>query len=264
MPYSIRPDHPQCPASKPWGVVKVTDGTLMGCHPTKGDAQDQITALNLSESERNMGPERRFFPVAEIRAAEIDGESRIVGYAAVYNSMSEDLGGFREIVLPGFFDDVLADDIRSLYNHNPNLVLGRTTNGTLSVGSDELGLRFTVTPPDTSYARDLATLLRRGDVNQTSFSWDTEEDRWEERPDGSIVRYLVKARRLYDVGPVTFPAYPMTSVQMRSMMNIPEIPAGMRGASVPASDDQGPPVDWQGRLDIQRRRLQLFEIGAER
>jgi len=128
----------------------------------------------------------------------------------------------------------------------------------LTIRQDELGLRFDAVAPDTGYGRDLLTLINRGDINQASFGWSTKEDRWEERPDGTIMRYLVKAERLYDVGPVTFPAYTGTNVQMRSLMgDVPEIPAGLRGAtkSADSGDDQG-----QASLDIKRRRLELVGL----
>jgi len=198
--------------------------------------------------------------MAEVRMAVdgVDGPRRIVGYGAVFNSLSQDLGGFREIVLPGFFDEVLLDDVRCLNNHDPNQLLGRTASGTMTIRQDELGLRFDTLSPDTSYGHDLQILIDRGDVDQSSFGWFTKEDRWEERPDGTVIRYLVKAERLVDVGPVTFPAYTATSAQMRSMMgDVPEIPAGLRGAtkSADSGDDQG-----QASLDIKRRRLDLVGL----
>ncbi|CAM8525464.1 HK97 family phage prohead protease [Enterobacter kobei] len=81
----------------------------------------------------------------EVRA-EQQGEQpmRIIGYGSVFNSRSEPLWGFREIIKPGAFDDVLGDDIRGLFNHDPNFILGRSTSGTLNVSVDDKGLRYDI------------------------------------------------------------------------------------------------------------------------
>src|SRR5713226_411375 len=93
------------------------------------------------------------------------------GYAARFNRLSEDLGGFHERLAPGVFTRGIAQDVRALVNHDPTLVLGRTKSGTLKLAQDLVGLRFKVDLPATSYARDLAIVVKRGDVNQCSFSF---------------------------------------------------------------------------------------------
>lgn len=92
----------------------------------------------------------------EVRA-EQQGEqpTRIIGYGSVFNSRSEPLWGFREIIKAGAFDDVLGDDIRGLFNHDPNFILGRSASGTLSVSVDDKGLRYDISAPDTQTIRDL-------------------------------------------------------------------------------------------------------------
>jgi HK97 family phage prohead protease len=162
--------------------------------------------------------ELRVFEV-EMRA-EGDAEPVIEGMAAVYNSMSKDLGGFRESIEPGFFENVLKDDVRALFNHNPDLVLGRTKAGTLSITDTERGLQVQIRPPDTQAGRDALTLIRRRDVSQMSFAFKVREggDEWIKSKDG--IRRVLKrggAERLYDVSPVTYPAYARTSVTARSM-----------------------------------------------
>jgi len=144
---------------------------------------------------------------------------RIEGYAATFNALSEDMG-FREMIEPGFFDDVLADDARALFNHDRNFVLGRKSNGTLSMGQDATGLRVEIDPPQTQLINDLViSPMKRGDINQMSFAFTVKPngDDWREEG-GQLIRVLKKggALRLYDVSVVTEPAYPQTSAQVRS------------------------------------------------
>lgn len=163
-----------------------------------------------------MDLERRFFS-CEIRMSG-DETPKIEGYTARFNELSEDLGGFREVIRPGFFAPVVNDDVRGLFNHDPSLILGRNTAGTLEIAEDDAGLFYRIDPPDTQYARDLQVSIRRGDVTQNSFGFMVLEDRWhqatEDRP--YVLRELITARGLFDVGPVTFPAYPSTTVNVRA------------------------------------------------
>jgi HK97 family phage prohead protease len=143
----------------------------------------------------------------------------IEGHAAVFNQWSETLGGFfpyKERVLPGAFkDSVEKDDIRALFNHNPDYVLGRNKSGTLHLEEDEKGLKVIIYPPDTQWARDLLVSIDRGDITQMSFGFIVESDRWG-LEDGMDIRELHKVK-LFDVSPVTYPAYPQTDVGVRSM-----------------------------------------------
>lgn len=161
--------------------------------------------------------ERRNFPVTELRAITDDkGLRHITGYAAVFNSLSDDLGWFREKIDPGAFSETIkTDDVRALWNHDSNYPLGRNKSGTLSLSEDAHGLKIDVQPPDTQWARDLMTSIDRGDVDQMSFGFETLSDRWE-TVDKQEIRTLIKVR-LFDVSPVTFPAYPDTEVGLRSL-----------------------------------------------
>ncbi|POP53072.1 HK97 family phage prohead protease [Zhongshania marina] len=141
----------------------------------------------------------------------------IVGYAAVFDSLSENLGGFREQIAVGAFDGVLGDDVRCAFNHDPSMILGRTVSGTLRISVDGTGLRYECDPPDTQVARDLMVSLERKDVDQSSFRFTVDEDSWDEDDDGRVVRTIKKFKRLIDVSPVTYPAYPDTSVAQRSL-----------------------------------------------
>ncbi|PJE80685.1 hypothetical protein CI610_00346 [invertebrate metagenome] len=149
-----------------------------------------------------------------------EGQSdpKIVGYAARYDVLSENLGGFRETILPGAFDNVLDNDVRALFNHEPALILGRTVSGTLDITSDGDGLHYTIDPPDTQYARDLMKSMQRGDVSQSSFAFTVDRDSWDEDEDGRMVRTIHAVRRLYDISPVTYPAYPDTDAALRSVI----------------------------------------------
>lgn len=170
--------------------------------------------------------ERRFFDGGlEIRGdLKKPGGAAVVGlrgYAAKFNVLSENLGGFRETILPGAFDDVLNDDVRALFNHDPNIVLGRTVAGTLRVFQDDAGLGYEVEMPDTPQARSLVTSIERGDVSQSSFAFRIarpDGDEWvEDEKTGAITRTIKKFARLYDVSPVTYPAYPDATVGKRSL-----------------------------------------------
>lgn len=168
---------------------------------------------------------------AELRAENETKTPVMVGYAAMFNKQSENLGGFREVIAPGAFDAVLNDDVRALQNHDSNLVLGRSKSGTLRMTQDGNGLNVEIDPPDTQYCRDLLTCMKRGDVDQMSFSFDVEQDgqTWAEQPDGTYLRTITRFSRLYDVSVVTRPAYPDTSVAVRSLEQ-------HKAAQVPAFD----------------------------
>ena len=136
----------------------------------------------------------------------------VVGYAAVFNSVT-DLGSFREQIAPEAFTRVLeqAPDTVALLNHDTNLVLGRTTSGTLKLAVDEVGLRYELQLGNQSYARDLAESMRRGDINKSSFAFTIERESWQEN-----VRTVEEVRGLYDISVVTRPAYNASSADIRS------------------------------------------------
>ena len=145
--------------------------------------------------------------------AEQNGNT-IRGYAAVYNSDSEWMGGFYEQIETGAFDEVLNDDVRAYFNHDENLLLGRVSSGTLRISTDKRGLFYEVDLPNTTYANDLVELMKRGDVNQSSFAFLIEKDRWEQR-DGTTYRIIEKVSRLLDVSPVSQPAYPDATSELK-------------------------------------------------
>ena len=138
----------------------------------------------------------------------------ISGHAAVFNSRSEDLGGFVEEIAPGAFDGVLGDDVRCLFNHDPNHILGRSTSGTLSLTVDGNGLTYRCVMPDTQLARDLVKSMERGDISQSSFAFEVAEDEFDRLEDDGLLRTITKIKRLHDVSPVTYPAYPDASSEI--------------------------------------------------
>lgn len=149
-----------------------------------------------------------------MESAEYEGNT-IRGYAAVYNSDSEWMGGFYEQIEAGAFDSVLENDVRAYFNHDENLLLGRVSSGTLRISTDKRGLFYEVDLPDTTYANDLVELMKRGDVNQSSFAFLIEKDRWEQR-DGVTYRIIEKVSRLLDVSPVAQPAYPDATSELKT------------------------------------------------
>ncbi|MFP1742510.1 HK97 family phage prohead protease [Lonsdalea quercina] len=157
----------------------------------------------------------------EVRAEQQgDAPAHILGYGSVFNSRSEPLWGFREVIKPGAFDDVLTDDVRGLFNHDPNFILGRSAAGTLSLSVDERGLRYDITAPETQTIRDLVLEpMRRGDVNQSSFAFRVARDgeHWYEDEEGIVIREISRFSRLFDVSPVTYPAYQEADSGVRSL-----------------------------------------------
>ena len=182
------------------------------------------------------GAERRFYSES-VRSAvrKINGADVPVirGYAAKYNSLSEDMGGWRERISPGFFDKVLDQDVRVLRDHMSTYILGRTKTPegfepTAWIGSDNVGLWYEYIDPQTSYSLDLKKSIDRGDVSQSSFSFllITAGDKWEKQ-DNVWVRTLLPsaAKNLFDVSPVTFPAYTNTEVASRSFSQVNNNPS---------------------------------------
>lgn len=154
----------------------------------------------------------------EVREAE-SGAVTIRGLAAVFDSLSENLGGFREQIAPGAFDETDIEDVRGLFNHDVNFVLGRTKTKTVRLKATRDGLEYEIDLPDTALVRDLVLApIKRGDIDQSSFGFivGPGNDSWDENEDGVMIRTISKVSRLMDVSPVTFPAYQDTTVAARS------------------------------------------------
>jgi hypothetical protein len=150
----------------------------------------------------------------EQRAA-VDGNT-LTGYVAVFNSPSEDFGGFREMLMPSCFDPLPAD-IPALVNHDDSACIGRTSAGTLTLKADDTGLGYTIALPDITVARDLKVSVERGDLPGCSFGFICLDDDYIGAEDGSVLR-VIRSVELIEVSVgVTFPAYTQTSSQVRSL-----------------------------------------------
>lgn len=140
-----------------------------------------------------------------------------VGMASVFNSTSQNLGGFVERVAPGAFTKTLQEsDVRALFDHNSANLLGRKSAGTLRLQETERGLAYEVDIPATSLGRDVAELLRRGDLRGSSFGFRTIADSWGETEDGYPLRTLNEVA-LREVSIVTWPAYEASEASLRSL-----------------------------------------------
>jgi len=201
---------------------------------------------------------RTFAGIVTLRAAAGETPEQIEGYAAVFGDEAIIAGwyDFREVIEPTAFTEALPrDDVRALFNHDPSLILGRNTAGTLTLTVDAKGLHYVVTPPDTSYARDLRVSVTRGDVTQSSFAFRVLEQSWEEPLKGSAdlpIRHIRKVE-LFDVSPVTYPAYTSTTVSARAI----DTARGLRAAAVvPPSLDEAE----ARRRALRTRELSLREL----
>ena len=257
MPYKSPDQVPAwVPAASKKQFMKVWNSVF---EKAKADGKSDKDAEQLAFAEatsvikkeaKSMSAKRevRFLQNCEMRASE-DG-AQITGYAAVWDSPSEVMGGmfggdFIEKVRRGAFSRALSQkqDVRALFNHDPSKVLGRTANGTLRLEEDSRGLRYEIDLPDTQQGRDLRELVKRGDVSQSSFSFRVFRDEnkrgdiWREPESGPAERTLTDVD-LLDVSPVTYPAYPETSVSARSLWpdGVPEEIEARAGKTGSGSD----------------------------
>ena len=142
-------------------------------------------------------------------------ETRLVGYAAVFNQRTDIGGMWIEEIAPGAFRAAIADgaDVRALFNHDANHVLGRTVSGTLTLREDETGLRYEIAPPSTAIGQSVVESVRRGDVTGSSMGFAVRAQEWTRAatPGELPVRRITEIDYLRDVGPVTFPSYEQTT-----------------------------------------------------
>ena len=146
-----------------------------------------------------------------LETREENGERIIEGYAALYDNETN-IGPFKESISRGAFDKVLDNDVRALINHDPSLVLGRTSSGTLELTTDDVGLKYRVKLGNQQYATDLYESIQRGDISQSSFAFTIKDQTWSE--DRSS-RSVDEVAQLLDVSPVTYPAYKEATVVAR-------------------------------------------------
>lgn len=219
--------------------------------------------------------ELRTYPLNHLRrvaTGEATVSNKLEGYAAVFNSLSEDLGGFREQIAPGAFKKTISEnDIRAFWNHDSNIVLGRTKNNTLMLSEDDRGVVSVIDVPDNQLIRDMVIgPIERGDVDQMSFGFDVIRDNWE-NVDDEIVRTLLEVR-LWEVSPVAIPAYTQTQISARALQmahDLRDQHTRERGLSPSNHDTPAPTIteprdhsaDWRlQKLAIAKRKLQLLQV----
>ena len=157
---------------------------------------------------KNYNMEKRIYNIETRIDSTEDGKDMVVGHASMYNTRSEFMGFYETIEEGAFTDELInSSDVRALINHDQNLILARNTSGTLKLEADAQGLRYEFEMPETSYGKDLAVSMKRGDITQSSFAFTVEEDDWTTDDNGNDLRTIKKIKRLYDVSPVTYPAY---------------------------------------------------------
>lgn len=159
--------------------------------------------------------------ILEIREIQENSPKTIQGYAIKWNELSNPIGGlFVEKFERGAFAESLkTNNQKAFWSHNSNYVLGSTRSNTLRLIEDDVGLRFEVDLPDSTWGNDAYTSIKRGDVDNVSFGFsliNKDSESWEDRSDGVLIR-TVKTANLYEISPVAFPAYPQTEVSARSL-----------------------------------------------
>ena len=172
----------------------------------------------------------------ELREHDDGTPPTITGYTAIYNDeveINSFFGKFREVIRPGFFTRAINErqDVRALYNHDSNFLLGRTSSGTLNLKEDSKGLFVEISPPDTQSARDLITSIKRRDVTGMSFAFTIKKLRWTENRDEdeegddeeTDLRELLEINTLFDVGPVVYPVYESTTAETKAFRSMDDI-----------------------------------------
>ena len=219
------------------------------------------------------------FQVTEVRAVRNGAKRTITGYAARYNLLSSDLGGFRERIASGAFKRILATnpDVVCLFNHSDSAVLGRTTAGTLRLSEDTRGLKFECDLPDTTVGRDTYESVKRGDLNGCSFAFMVDDSRMceykEEEIDDeeggirgmvkraarAIIRTIRDFANLIDVSVVTHPAYPQTSVDARHLL----VGAEVRSRVVEQMRQRMSEPSFEEQMELhqlRKRRLAILDL----
>lgn len=167
------------------------------------------------------GGERRFFesPI-EVRK---EGEDEFFEGTAVRFGSITDLGWYTEEIERSAFSEVMSDDVRGLFNHDPDVVLGRSKSGTMKLVVDERGVHYKIkyNPKDPDHVRVMEK-VKRGDVSQSSYAFSIKDMVWEKRDDKDH-RRITKLKRWYDVAPVTYPANTDTEVAARSLESLKKV-----------------------------------------
>mgnify|MGYP002623617335 CR=1 FL=1 len=182
-------------------------------HPVVLAMKEDKNIENIWDKKFDNIMEKRVYNIETRVEKDENDKEVVVGYGSIFNSRSENLGGFYEYIAPEAItnETIMASDVRALINHDPNLILARSKNGegNLMLSVDEKGLRYQFNIPETSYGKDLAINLKNGNISQSSFAFTIAEggDTWSTDDEGRDIRTITKINRLYDISSVTYPAY---------------------------------------------------------
>ena len=187
---------------------EITEEACETCEESCGSCDEEIRNI-WDKKYNNISMEKRLFNIENRFETKEDGQEVVVGYGSIFNSRSENLGGFYEYISPTAISEetIAKSDTRALINHDQNLILARQSAGTLKLSIDEKGLKYEFEIPETSYGKDLSINMKNGNINQSSFAFTVAEDEWSTDEDGNDIRTITSIDRLYDVSPVVYPAY---------------------------------------------------------
>ena len=214
---------------------------MLGCGSIKQDGRAMKKKLDSSREFRYVSLDEE-----SIEIREEGDEVKVVGYASVFNKLSDDLGFGREKVKRGAFAETIKDDdIRALWNHDSSIVMGRNKSGTLNLSEDRKGLKVEIMPPSSF---PYLETIRRGDVTGMSIGFVVHEQKWENLNDDKkeTIRTIIRAS-LFDVSPVTFPAFPDTSVAVRTIEGL-------------VQEERDTQEEIEREAEARKRRLRLLEI----
>jgi Escherichia/Staphylococcus phage prohead protease len=223
MPWHIVEDHSGCSASKPWAVILDSDGSLVGCHPSEAAAKKQLAALNANVSSAH--PVRdliRMVPLSTARAEVTADGNTMTGYPVVYNQPTEIdslwEGTFTETIAPGALTKTLkerGDQVQVLFNHGLDPQLGDKPLGVPKVQRENTTGLYVEVELDhaNTVQQEIVPRLRSGSLAGMSFRFQVVDEDWSD--DGS--ERTIRELKLYEYGPVTFPAYQATTVGIRSL-----------------------------------------------
>ncbi len=188
---------------------EITEESCEVCDGRSCDPCENESRNIWNKKYNNESMEKRVYTIETRVKKDEDDKEMVEGYASIFNSRSENLGNFYEYISPDAISQETIDksDVRALINHDESLILARSTAGTLKLSVDQKGLKYSFDIPETTYGRDLAINMKNGNITQSSFAFTVAEDDWTTDAAGNDIRTITKIDRLYDVSPVSFPAY---------------------------------------------------------
>lgn len=203
--------------------------------------------------------EQRTFTLSNIEVRAEGDNVTVTGDVVMFEQLSVPLWGFREKVRKGAFEKSLRKSVvKALWNHNSDLVLGSTKNRTLRLWEDDMALRFELDLPNTTWGRDAAESIRRGDVDGVSFGFEVVRDEWDYDDPSDVIRTLIEVN-LYEISPTPFPAYPDSSVDVRSAKRAYEKFVASRDTEKQKAAEE---EQRKRKFEAMRKQLALTEMEA--